>query len=103
MQSSITKSLTLKEILSTLRQHKPELDALGVKNLALFGSYARDSAKPESDIDFLVELETVNYMTLLKVNDYLEKLLQHRIDLIRKGSHLKERFLKSIEKDLIYV
>ena len=103
MQTSLSNPLKVDLILKILRQHKSELGDLGVKNLALFGSYARNDAKPDSDIDFLVELEAVNYLTMLEVNDYLEKLLQHRIDLIRKGSHLKERFLKAIEKDLIYV
>ncbi len=103
MSSSTEKMLERQEILVKLRQHKQELNALGVKKIALFGSYAKGTAKPDSDIDFLVELNPVNYLTLLKVNDYLENLLQHRIDLIRKGAHLKQRFLKAIEKDLIYV
>ncbi len=102
MQAS-DKILSRAEIIGLLREHKDELNELGVKNLALFGSYARDAAKAGSDIDFLVELNTVNYMTLFRVNEYLEKLLKHRIDLIRKGDHLKKRFLKTIEKDLVYV
>ncbi len=103
MSSSTEKMLERQEILVKLRQHKQELNALGVKKIALLGSYAKGTAKTDSDIDFLVELDPVNYLTLLKVNDYLENLLQHRIDLIRKGAHLKQRFLKAIEKDLIYV
>lgn len=103
MQLTSRKSLDRQEIMTVLREHKAELDALGVKKLALFGSYARGTAKPESDIDFLVELEPVRYLTLINVTVYLENLLKRHIDLIRKGKHLKQRFLKTIEKDLIYV
>lgn len=103
MEAVANKKLTKAEIIATLRSHKMEISALGVKSIGLFGSYARDTAKTGSDIDLLVELEYTSYATLLRVNDFLEQLLKHRIDLIRKGPHLKARFLKAVEKDLIYV
>jgi len=34
---------------------------------------------------------------------YLEKKLNAKIDILRKGPHISERFLKQIHKDLIYV
>ena len=45
------------EIIVTLRGHERELRKRGVRHIALFGSVARNDAKPESDIDILIELE----------------------------------------------
>ena len=44
------------QALNLLRQHIDEIrQRFGVKRLALFGSTARDEAKPGSDLDVLVE------------------------------------------------
>ena len=43
------------DALKRLSDLKPELDKLGIKSLALFGSVARGRARPGSDIDLLVE------------------------------------------------
>jgi len=44
------------EVISRLKQVEPALRAHGVQALFLYGSYARDEARPESDLDILVEL-----------------------------------------------
>jgi uncharacterized protein len=43
------------EAIAILKQHEQLLNRFGVKSLAIFGSVARNEAKPESDIDILVE------------------------------------------------
>ena len=44
------------ELLHILRQHKPILEErFGVTELALFGSFARDQATEDSDVDILVK------------------------------------------------
>lgn len=43
------------EILAKLRALKPWLTQQGVARVRLFGSYARDDARPGSDIDLLVD------------------------------------------------
>lgn len=47
--------MTRDELLTKLRELKPWLEEQGVVNLRLFGSYARDEAGPDSDVDLLVE------------------------------------------------
>lgn len=44
------------ELLARLRELKPWLAEQGVVNLRLFGSFARDEAGPDSDVDLLVDL-----------------------------------------------
>lgn len=46
------------EVLALLRSRWPELCALGVAELYLFGSLARGEARPRSDVDLLVAFAT---------------------------------------------
>lgn len=43
------------EVVQRLKQTEPMLKSLGVEGLYLFGSFARDQAKPDSDIDVFVK------------------------------------------------
>jgi|SRR5215207_4181749 predicted nucleotidyltransferase len=43
------------EIITRLRKVKPKLKSLGVAELYLFGSYARDEAGPNSDVDLFID------------------------------------------------
>lgn len=47
--------LDKQEILDYLREIKPELEAEGIKTLGLFGSYAKDKAREDSDIDICLD------------------------------------------------
>ena len=75
----------------------------GVEEIALFDSYARGEEKETSDVDILVTLKTPSYSLLMGLYVYLEKKLNAKIDIIRKGPHISERFLSNINRDLIYV
>ncbi len=47
--------MTRDELLTKLRELKPWLEEQGIVNVRLFGSYARDEAGPDSDVDLLVD------------------------------------------------
>jgi predicted nucleotidyltransferase len=49
--------MTRAELLEKLRELKPWLEEQGIVNVRLFGSYARDEAGPDSDVDLLVEVD----------------------------------------------
>ena len=91
-------------IIKLIKAEKPYLQKqFGVEEIALFGSYARGEEKSDSDVDILVSLQKPSYSLLMGLYVYLESKLNLKIDLIRKGPHVSERFLKYINKDLIYV
>lgn len=91
-------------IIDTIRAEKPYLQSeFGVEEIALFGSYARGYEKSESDVDILVSMKKASYNSLMGLYIYLEKKLNKKIDLVRKGTHLSDSFLNHISKDLIYV
>lgn len=60
--------------------------ALGVRRLAVFGSFANASAGPESDIDVLVEFEpgAKTLARLLALADLLEAILGRHVDLVTR-------------------
>ena len=92
------------EILDTLKAEKHYLsEHFGLEEIALFGSFTRNAANENSDIDLLVSLKKPSYSSLMGLYIYLEKKLNNKIDITRKGAHLSQRFMQHINKDLIYV
>lgn len=74
--------MTRAQLLARLIDLKPELDKLGIASLRVFGSYARDEARPDSDIDLLVEfVRTPGLFEFMRVKRRLEELLGRRVDL----------------------
>ncbi len=60
----------------------------GVESLALFGSVARDEARPDSDVDLLVEfVRPVTLFDVVAVQQHLERCLGvRRVDLVPRDS-----------------
>ncbi|MBI4572943.1 MAG: nucleotidyltransferase family protein [candidate division NC10 bacterium] len=91
------------EIIRLLREHRPELERLGVKSLALFGSTARGEAREESDVDLLVEFQRpVGLFEFVDLKGYLENLLGCRVDLGTPAS-LKPQLRDPVLKEAVYV
>jgi uncharacterized protein len=97
--------MTRADIVRILGAKKQELlEVHGVTQIGLFGSYARQSAGDDSDIDIMVEIEddkkTLRNFFDLKRN--LEKILEKKVDL-GISSTLKPLVKETAEKDVIYV
>ena len=66
--------------------HRDDLGRLGISSLLVFGSVARDQARPDSDIDLIAEFNhPVGYLGLARIQHELERLLGCRIDLATPG------------------
>ena len=96
--------MTKNEILTFLRDKKEFLaQNYGVTSIGLFGSYARDEARENSDIDIAVEMKKENkFMNFFNLKYYLEDNLHKSIDMGIE-SVLKPVAKEYIEKDIIYV
>jgi predicted nucleotidyltransferase len=92
------------QILTFLREHKDEMGVrFGVTRLGLVGSYARDEAGSDSDIDIIVSLHSDNtFRSFFGLLHFLQDSLQARIDLATEAS-LKPQVRESILKDIRYV
>ncbi|WP_240644805.1 nucleotidyltransferase family protein [Cyclonatronum proteinivorum] len=93
---------TTEEIVHILAQHRPRLQAkYPIKTLAVFGSYARGTAGPESDVDILVEFSGRVGMAFISLGDELEELLGQRVGLVSRNG-LKARHFERINGELIF-
>ena len=91
------------DILNFLREHKNEFkEKYSVEKIGLFGSYARDEATKESDIDIFVEMKPDLFM-MISVKDIIEEKFHKKVDLISKHKNMKPLLREMIEKDIIYV
>jgi uncharacterized protein len=90
--------------IAVLRSHEQELRHRGVLHAALFGSVARNEAKPTSDIDILVEIEPdapVGVFEYVGITQYLADLFPGRVDVANRSS-LKPFVRPSAERDAVY-
>src|SRR5438552_10767239 len=90
-------------IVSFLKSNKAFLrEKYGVISIGLIGSYARNEQKGDSDIDFLVEFDEVNYHKLAGLYIYFENYFKGKIDIVIKSSYLRKRFRDIVEREVIY-
>ena len=92
--------MTRDDILAIIAEHRAELYGLGVRELALFGSYARGDADESSDIDVLVDFHQPSFAGYMAVKERLESLLQRRVDLVSKAA-IKPRLKETILREAI--
>ena len=94
--------LTRRKIISSIEKSKVRLASLGVKSIGLFGSFVREQASRESDVDLLVEFDSgkKTYDNFIDTCFLLEELLGRRVELVTKDSlspYIKPYILKEIE------
>ncbi len=91
------------EVVQRLKAQRSQFIRFNVKSLALFGSVARDEARPDSDVDILVDFNGPatfdQYMTL---KDFLQSLLGHPVDLLTRKS-IRPELAPYVEQDTLHV
>ena len=72
------------EIHKIIKSHHSSIQRFGAERLGLFGSFVRGEQKDGSDIDILVEFEEgkKTFRNYLNLADYLEMLLNRKVDLL---------------------
>lgn len=93
--------LTIKQIKEKIR---PVMEKHGIKNVYLFGSYARGEATRDSDIDIYCDKGDVD--TLWKhsaLQDELVMALGKEVDVVTIGSQMHEYFKKQLEEDMVKI
>ena len=93
-------------VLALLRAQEPDLRALGVKRLRLFGSLARGEPGPASDVDLLAELDHSFKFSLIDhvgLEHDLADLLGRRVDLSTAPWKMRPRMRERVERDAIEI
>lgn len=98
LMTTIKKSDILDYLLQHFQEFKTKYD---VEQIGLFGSYARDEAKENSDIDIFVKMKP-SLFDMVAIKEQIENDLHKKVDIVREHKHMKPFFLEMIKRDVIY-
>ncbi len=94
---------SLQEIQKSLKSQKGRLfQSYPLKSMAIFGSYSRKEQGEKSDLDIVVEFSDSIGIRFIDLAEELEDIVGLKVDLVSKNG-IKEKYLSSIDSDLIYV
>lgn len=94
----------LEQLIAALRAEKADaVERYGVHSLGIFGSYVRGEARPDSDLDVLVEFTTPpTLFEYVRLQNELSERLGVQVDLVMKSA-LKPVLGKQILEEVVYV
>ena len=89
-------------IFARLKRSKSTLEKYGVDQMGLFGSFARDEGRDNSDIDFLVDFKPgmKTFDNVMELSFFLTELFQRKVEILtRKGlsPYIGPRIMNSVE------
>jgi uncharacterized protein len=91
------------DVIAELAALEKPLRQRGLTSLALFGSVVRGAARPDSDIDLLVDVTPdaqFSLIDLVAVKDFLEDQLGRKVDVVTRGGlepAIQDRVLREAE------
>jgi predicted nucleotidyltransferase len=97
--------MTREEIIAKLKETAPALHAEGVTGLAIFGSRARGDARPDSDLDVLLDIDPEARFSLLDLAG-VHLMIEDRLGIptqVTLRRSLDSRMRNRIRDDLIQV
>jgi predicted nucleotidyltransferase len=98
--------MTKQEVIAVLLQHRDELKARGVQHAALFGSVARGEARPDSDLDILIDLDptaNIDLFDYVGIRQFIGDLLAPETADVVDRAALKPHVRPSAESDAVYI
>ena len=94
--------LTKDNILATLHEYKEKYqDRYGIEQIGIFGSYAREKATEQSDVDVFVSLKHSNLFLLSRIRIELEELFGVPTDIVQLRERMNGYLKKQIEQEAI--
>ncbi len=87
------------KVLETLRENRQLLARFHVRSLSVFGSVVRGEARPDSDVDILVEFEPdapVGLFEFARLQRCLQEILGRKVDLATPMA-----LHKALKKDIL--
>jgi predicted nucleotidyltransferase len=97
----MTLQRTTAEVLAELQRNQAWLRGLGVRAIGMFGSYRRGTPRPESDMDFLVDMEQPSFDRYMDLKLWLEDTFGCPVDLVLLDS-IKPRLRPAILREVVY-
>lgn len=78
-------------------------NAFGIERIGLFGSFARNEGRADSDIDIIITLSKPDLLQYSAITNQLETVFGRHVDLISSKAFLSESFKAQLDKEAIYV
>lgn len=92
------------QILSILRVYYfCNKESFGIERIGLFGSFARNEGREDSDIDIIITLSKPDLLQYSAITNQLETVFGRHVDLISSKAILSESFKAQLDKEAIYV
>jgi len=89
--------MTREEIQNTIKNY---LGQYPISRIGIFGSFARNEERPDSDIDILVTFEEpISLFTLVRIHRELSELLNRKVNIVSE-KYLHPRMKEAVQKDL---
>ena len=93
------------EIIERLRLNADAIRGMGATSLYLFGSAARDKARPDSDLDLFIDYDPAlrfSLLDLVGIKQFLEEQMSAEIDVTTRDS-LHPMLKDDIERSAVRV
>jgi predicted nucleotidyltransferase len=102
----VTAANSKRDVFDRISRLRPELRAHGVRRLALFGSFSRNAANANSDVDLIVEFQPARktFDNFMAVCELLEESLQRKVEILTPEAlspHIGPRILQEAEDVIV--
>ena len=95
-KGEITTNIIFKKVATILASY-------GAKKISIFGSYAREEANPESDMDIIVEFsEGKTLLDIVGIEQELSEALGIKVDLLTEKS-ISPYLVDRIKKEMVVI
>ena len=92
------------EVINLLHDFKEKnSDKYSIENMGIFGSFSKDKADLNSDIDIVIETSKADLFMLVHLKEELENLFNRNVDIIRYRERMNQFLKKQIDEEAIYV
>lgn len=92
------------DILAILREFKRDCaEKYGILEIGVFGSFARDEAGEDSDVDIVFETDEPNLFRTVRMKQELESLFARHVDVVRWREGMNPRLKTRIAQEARYV
>lgn len=90
------------DVILLLENNRDAIREFGVREMGVFGSFARGEQTEKSDVDVLVDLKTETFAAYMGLLSYLEDLFGRKVDLVMKDA-IKPIIRERILRETVYV
>ena len=99
MEAAMDKETILSYLKSNKERLKKEYE---IEQIGIFGSYARNEANENSDIDIFVKMKP-DFFKVIGLKQQLEEYFNKKVDIVRLREKINNALKRRILKDGIYV